>query len=437
MSEAPILTARGLTRRFGALHVLRGLDLEVGPGQVLVVLGENGSGKSTLLRLLAGLTRPSAGAVEIEGRPVTASDPEVRRLFGLVAHQSTLYDDLTVRENLVFGARLHGLPDPAAAAERAMESTDIAHRSEDRAGRLSRGMQQRAAIARAFIHRPRLMFLDEPFTALDAISAQDIKAWVGRRIREGASAVVVTHQLAEVWDLATHVGRDRARALGHPGPAGARAGSVPPEVPGGDPCLSICGVALAIAAKDLQLEFRTKTALLSALMFAALVLLIFNFARDPTAVSTTDLAPSVLWVTFAFAAVVTLNRAFNVERENAAFDGLRLAPVPRSALYLGKLAANLVFVGVVQTVTLPLFVLFFNVDLSQSWPGIVAVSILATVGFVAVGTVFSAMVVRTRFAELMLPVLLLPFMVPPLIGATQATSRFLAGPSVERAHRMA
>ena len=186
-------------------------------------------------------------------------------------------------------------------------------------------------------------------------------------------------------------------------------------------------LALAIAAKDIRAELRSRTAIQSALVFAALVLVVFNFARDPTALSATDLAPSALWVTFALAAMVTLNRAFNVERENAALDGLLLAPVPREALFLGKLLANLAFVGTVELVTLPLFTLFFNVSLGPALPGLAGVIALATIGFVAVGTVFSAMAVRTRFAELMLPVLLLPFMVPPLIAAVQATSRLLAG----------
>ena len=184
--------------------------------------------------------------------------------------------------------------------------------------------------------------------------------------------------------------------------------------------------ALAIAAKDIRAELRSKTALLSALVFAALVLVVFNFARDPTVLAASDLAPSVLWVTFALAAIVALNRAFNIERENAALDGLLLAPVSREALFLGKLLANLAFVGTVELVTLPLFTLFFNVNLGQAWPGILGVTALATIGFVAVGTIFSAMAVRTRFAELMLPVLLLPFMVPPIIGAVQVTSRLLA-----------
>jgi heme exporter protein B len=186
-------------------------------------------------------------------------------------------------------------------------------------------------------------------------------------------------------------------------------------------------LALTVAAKDIRAELRSRTALVSAVVFAALVLVVFNFARDPTALAVIDLAPSVLWVTFALAAMLALNRAFTIERENAALDGLLLAPLPRGALFIGKLLANLAFVVTVEAITLPLFVLFFNVDLSGSWLGIGGVSLLASIGFVAVGTIFSAMAVRTRFAELMLPVLLLPFMVPPLIGAVQVTSRLLAG----------
>jgi heme exporter protein B len=184
---------------------------------------------------------------------------------------------------------------------------------------------------------------------------------------------------------------------------------------------------LAIAGKDIRLELRSRTSLLSAAVFAALVLVVFNFARDPTAVATLDLAPSVLWVTVAFASVVAMNRAFTVERENNAFDGLLLAPVAREVLYLGKYLANLVFVLVVEAIALPLFVLFFNVDIGHALPGLVATLLLATAGFVAVGTVFSAMVVRTRFAELMLPILLLPFMVPPLIYAVKITVPLFAG----------
>jgi heme exporter protein B len=185
-------------------------------------------------------------------------------------------------------------------------------------------------------------------------------------------------------------------------------------------------VVFAVAGKDIRAELRSRTGLLTALVFAALVLVIFNFARDPTAVSAATLAPSVLWVTFALAAMVAMNRAFTVERENGALDGMLLAPVSREAVFVGKLLANLAFVGAVELVTLPLFTLFFNVSVWSILPGLLAVMALATIGFVAVGTIFSAMAVRTRFAELLLPVLLLPFMVPPLIGAVQMTTRLLA-----------
>ncbi len=185
--------------------------------------------------------------------------------------------------------------------------------------------------------------------------------------------------------------------------------------------------AAALAAKDLRVELRSRTALISAIAFAALVLVIFNFARDPAGVSSRDLAPSVLWVTFTFAAMLTFNRAFALEKENAAMDGLLLSPMPRSAIFFGKYLANLGFVVTVQAVSLPLFVLFFNVSFGSALPGLLLLIGLATVGFVAVGTVFGAMAVRTRFAELMLPVLLLPFLVPPVMGAVQVTSRLLAG----------
>src|SRR4029453_4992538 len=117
------------------------------------------------------------------------------------------------------------------------------------------------------------------------------------------------------------------------------------------------------------------------------------FARDPTVLAATDLAPSVLWVTFALAAMVALNRAFTIEREHGALDGLLLDPVPRGALFAGRLLANLAFVGGVELVSPPLFVLFFNVDLTAALPGIVGVTALATIGFVSVGTIFSAMAV--------------------------------------------
>src|SRR2546426_4676964 len=149
--------------------------------------------------------------------------------------------------------------------------------------------------------------------------------------------------------------------------------------------------AWAVARKDLLLEVRTRTAIVSAVVFTALVLTVFNFGRDPTAVPTIDLAPTILWVTFTFAAMLALNRAFQLELENQALEGLLVSPLSRTSLYWGKLIANLVFVAVGETRGLPLFVLFFHVPVGRVLLPLVAVIALATGGFVAVGTLFRAL----------------------------------------------
>lgn len=185
--------------------------------------------------------------------------------------------------------------------------------------------------------------------------------------------------------------------------------------------------AWLIASKDIRVELTGRTALATSVTFAVLVLVIFNFARDPAVVRLEVLAPSVLWVTSAFAGLVALNRSFAMELEGGALDGLLLAPVSRSAIYLGKYLANVAFVLVINAVILPVFVVFFNVTPGPAlaWVGLLLA--LAAAGYVAVGTVLAAMTVRTRFADLMLPVLLLAFLVPPVLVGVLATTRLLGG----------
>lgn len=191
--------------------------------------------------------------------------------------------------------------------------------------------------------------------------------------------------------------------------------------------MTILRAALAIAAKDLRIEWRHRTAFATAILFAVLVLLVTVFAHDTGGVSLYTLGPSVLWVVLSLATLVTLNRAFLLERENHAIEGILMAPVSASALFWGKWLANLVLVIVVEAVAIPLWMIFFNVDPSPRLFGVGAVAVLAAAGFTAPGTLFSAMAVRTRFAELLLPVLLLPFLIPPLFFAAQATAQVLAG----------
>jgi len=169
------------------------------------VVGPNGAGKTTLLRLLAGLMRPSAGQIRILGRPLAQGSDQGRRAIGLLSHHSLLYDDLTLLENLSFTARLYGLERPRARAAAALEEAGLSERADELPRRLSRGLLQRAAIARAMLHGPRLLLLDEPFTALDAPASDRLRADLRGRLSQGLGVVLVTHHLAEVWALASRV----------------------------------------------------------------------------------------------------------------------------------------------------------------------------------------------------------------------------------------
>jgi len=185
--------------------------------------------------------------------------------------------------------------------------------------------------------------------------------------------------------------------------------------------------AWLIARKDLAIEFRTRSAFVSAVVFALLGLVIFYYAWDPTAVAVTDLAPGVLWIIFTFSGLLGLHRSFGVEAADHAIDGLLASPVSRHAIFLGKAIANLIFVAAVQMIAIPALVLFYNLPLGDVAGPLIAIALLAAIGLVAVGTLFSAMAVNTRLAELLLPMLALPFFVPIVIAATQATAKLLSG----------
>lgn len=205
-AEAPLVEARGLTRRYGPVRALSGVDLVLHRGETLLVLGPNGAGKSTLLRTIAGLLRPTAGAVRIDGRPLSRDDPDARRPIGLLSHQSLLYDELTILENLMLAATLYDLPEPRDRALAALAAQGLEARANDRPRSLSRGTQQRAAIARALLHDPALLLLDEPFTGLDAIAADRLRELLLAERTDRRSMVIVTHHAAEAWELATRVG---------------------------------------------------------------------------------------------------------------------------------------------------------------------------------------------------------------------------------------
>jgi heme exporter protein B len=189
---------------------------------------------------------------------------------------------------------------------------------------------------------------------------------------------------------------------------------------------SLAAASWLVARKDLTIELRTRTAFLSSVVFAVLGLAVFYFAWSSSAIAAIDLAPGVVWVIFIFSSILAVQRSFGVEQPERALDGLLISPIGREAIYLGKAIANMCFVGAIQLVAIPAAVLFYNLP-SRALPVLFAIAALATIGLVAVGTLFASMAVNTQLAELLLPMLSLPFFMPIIIAAGMTTQRLLAG----------
>lgn len=204
MSEGvPVVQAAGLGKAFGRRTAVDGVELSLSAGDCLALFGPNGAGKTTLLRLVAGLLGPTRGSVRVTGVDMRR-DVRTRGVVGLISHQSMLYAPLTVRENVVFAARLQGMPDPEAACRTALSTMDVLDRAEVPVRTLSRGLQQRVSIARAMVHSPRVVLLDEPYSGLDEAGARALTALLAQLLTGGATLIVVTHNVAEGLALATH-----------------------------------------------------------------------------------------------------------------------------------------------------------------------------------------------------------------------------------------
>ncbi len=187
------------------------------------------------------------------------------------------------------------------------------------------------------------------------------------------------------------------------------------------------GKVFTIAVKDLLSEARARKLTPAMMVFSLIVIIIFNFVFEPGFHKIESLGPGILWVAFSFAGMMGLARSFSAEQEQGALRGLMLAPMDRSAIYLGKLISNIIFLFGIEFISLLAFSVFFNIDIFHLLPGLGAVLGMATLGFVAIGTLYSAMVLNIRMREVFLPVLLFPVMVPVLIAAVQSTEQVLKG----------
>ena len=207
-----LLEVRELTKSYDRRHALRGVTFGVDAGEVVAVVGANGAGKTTLLRLLAGLARPSHGTVRLDGH---TRDVARRRLIGYVAHDAMLYADLTAEENLCFYARLYDVADAGLRASDLLRRVGLDGRGDERVRAYSHGMRQRLAIARALLHAPRLLLLDEPAAGLDDEGTALLEALIGAHAAEGGAALLATHDLTRAAAGAGRVlSLDRGRLVG-------------------------------------------------------------------------------------------------------------------------------------------------------------------------------------------------------------------------------
>ena len=189
--------------------------------------------------------------------------------------------------------------------------------------------------------------------------------------------------------------------------------------------MSFCRQVAAITWKDILSEMRTREVIFSVLVFTLLVIVIFNFAFVANQEIIALVAPGILWVTFAFAGVLSLNRSFILEKEEGCLEGLMVCPVSREVIYVGKMLGSLLFMLIVEAIALPIFAFLFNLAVLSSQ--VITITVLTTIGFVAVGSLFSALAVNTKAREMVLPILFLPIVVPIIIGAVKASGLALAG----------
>ena len=204
-NSSDIITLKRINKNYGHVRALKNVCFSVSQGGFLTVLGPNGAGKSTLLKILSHQTPPSSGEAFYSGVPLKKLDDSFRRKFGVISHQPFLYENLTAFENLMFYASLYNVDNKAKKAEEILKRVDLFPRRNDPVRTYSRGMLQRASIARALVHDPEIIFLDEPYTGLDSIASNNLTELLKEQINGSKTIIMVTHDLKIGLELATQV----------------------------------------------------------------------------------------------------------------------------------------------------------------------------------------------------------------------------------------
>ena len=427
------LVVEGVGKDFGYHHVLRDVGFTVEEGEYIALMGSNGAGKTTLLRMIAGLSRPSSGHVSIAGVDLLRAGPGLRRRIGFVSHESLLYPELTGRENLEFHAKLFGVENVDQAIASLDEILELAPILNRQAGVLSRGNRQRLTLARALLHAPRVLLLDEPFTGLDEESSHRLLRILQTLVDSGRTVIMTTHdrsileagprRLIRIEGGTLH----EDRALVPTQQSGPIVDYVPTFL---SPTLvmppKLFGAAAAIAGKDLRIEARTRDVVGSAGLFAICVLITMSFTA-PAGETASGMSTGVLWISLLFATLLGVGRTMGREQADRGIEGLLLAPTPKSAIFLGKAAASLVLMAFVSVAIVVMFIIFMAGTASIDFGTLLGVLAIGTTGLVIVSTLFSGIAVGTRLGESMLQLLVMPVVIPLMVGSVELTRQALGG----------
>lgn len=201
----PAVEVNGISKHFGPATALAGVDFSLAAGEFLTIFGPNGAGKTTMMRIIATLARPSSGSVRIFGQDVARADAGIRHRIGLVTHKSLLYASLSALENVAFFARMFGIDHAADRAREILVKMGLEHRIDDPLRTYSRGMEQRCAIARALVHDPDILLLDEPFSGLDPDAAERLQNLLASRDQTAGTVILTSHDLTRGAEIASRV----------------------------------------------------------------------------------------------------------------------------------------------------------------------------------------------------------------------------------------
>ena len=452
---APAILATSISRRLGPNFALRTVSLRLPRGQIGLVLGANGAGKTTLLETLAGLCKLEAGSLQVLGYAHPQESNAIRTLSAWLGHSDLAYPALTGRQNLQFHANLRGLDRVDRRVSAALKAQKLDRHADRSLSDYSRGMRQRLDLARAQLHTPELLFLDEPFSGLDAASCLALANNLRSLRDEGRSALISSHRMEPSLDIADRLFlMDDGRCLwqgetSEIDPEVLREGLLDPsaweklasrnptgyhgehsnsswgelaEAPDSRakrPSIAkpaILQAARTIFLKDIRTELRARELVPPVLLFAFIALIVLQLGLPPGKQGLpTPGAAGAVWAALIFASTIGLSRFIGSEFESGSMLGLLTSPIDRGSIFLGKFAAAWIMTLISGLAILIASVIWFNVPFA-SLPALGLLMMLGLVGWTAVGVLMATLASGSRARDVLLPILLLPAVVPLLMS---------------------